>query len=574
VSAEVLRALANPATQSLLALLAVEPSYPRRLASLIGLAESEVARRLRRLEEMGLVRGAWAHVGKNVRMYELATNRVEIDITRGGLRIRTGQDQPVESIAVNPLAAPPPQPDAFFGRAAELRTLGGKHPVVLVEGMAGSGKTALLARYAALQSDPVLWVEFRGVESLGWLVNRVAVFLAQHGTGSFLAALEAGQDPKDLEQALIAGLDRRGLVVILDDLHLVTDGELVAFVDAALRLLRKGRIVLASRERIPHKPDPARIASMHLGGLEADAVAQFLRHKGFKVHNEQLARVHDEVGGHPLALNLLLEAAGSADGLEPLLDRRPEKDLERYLLQELDGGLSEGERTVLIHASLFRSHFSEEDVDAAAQRSLHAPLVALRRRLLVRGGPGRLWLPEVVRNYFYTRVADRKTLHTRVAKHFLASQSVPARLEAMYHFLQAQDHAQVLACLEQDLDLRDYDFIDAGYHRLYGSMLDLFSEESVGNPRTWALIQDEKGDLALHAGAFEQAIHHYQEARRLFAQEDDGERASEAAWKHALSLEKAGRAAEGRAVVATVLATAPDGPAKERLQEMDARLAR
>jgi hypothetical protein len=80
--------------------------------------------------------------------------------------------------------------------------------------------------------------------------------------------------------------------------------------------------------------------------------------------------------------------------------------------------------------------------------------------------------------------------------------------------------------------------------------------------------------LALHAGAFEQAIHHYQEARRLFAQEDDGERASEAAWKHALSLEKAGRAAEGRAVVATVLATAPDGPAKERLQEMDARLAR
>jgi tetratricopeptide (TPR) repeat protein/DNA-binding transcriptional ArsR family regulator len=569
-----LKAVSNAGNRAILGLLAVEPTYPRRIGILLGLPEGEVARRLQRLERLGLVASRWERQGerRNVKLYRLAASSLTVRIEPAGIRVDVeGASRAAQPM---PVASNIPRVETFIGREAELGVLGGPDPVVLVLGMPGVGKTTLLARHAAAQERPVFWRSFRGVESVTWLANQVALFLGTLGDRSLLERLEADPSPAAAAQATLEAMERSEAVFVLDDAHRADDPAVRALLADAVARVRHARVLVGSRDWIAHDPSRPGLRVLRLAGLPDTDAVRLLEARGVTVPPALVARLHQEAGGHPLALNLLAQAALQSGDLERLLDRVPETDLEGWLVEEIDARLSDDERLVLAHASLFRTPFTAADLVAISGKRLEGAMTRLRRRMLILDAPGGHALGEVVQNHFYAKLQDKKALHAKAAAHALAKGTLESRLEAMHHFLAAGDRGKVLELVERNLDLHDYAFIDAGYHRLYQTVLSAFTRAEVHDDRHWALIQDEKGDILLHGGDAAAALPLYQDALATFRKAKDAAGTADAGWKLALCLERLGRPGEAREACEEAIQDAPKGQARERLEDLRARLAK
>lgn len=568
---DLLKVLANKTNQSILHLIAVEPSYPRRIGDLLSLGETEAARRLKHMEGLGLVVGERAYIGKNVKIYRLVAENVSVRFTPEGLRLEirplVGETR---ALVLNPFVMAIPHPEPFVGRDAEMAALAGPDRVVVVEGMPGIGKTSLVARFAQEQakSKAVFWHSFRGVESLNWLANRFAVFLAHHGNRALLEAIERGAEPADKRGLMLHALDDARLVIILDDVHRCEDEAVRSWISDAVKQGGRAKVVLASRERLRYDPSSPSVRLLQLGGLSDEAVQSFLGTRGLKVHAALLPKMREEVGGHPLALHLFSATAQERGGrVEELLDRIPERNLEDWLLQEVYATLGDAEKELLGPASILRDRFTLEDLRALTRRDPERALLGLRKRLLVQAFDGEYGLHEVVRNFFHGLVANKRDLHEKAAQHYLGQKTAEGRLEAMHHLLAAGRRERVLDMLEQDLDLRDFDVIDAGYQTLYLGILEMFPREEAASPRRWALIEDEKGDIRYHRGELVRALQHWDAARTFFEGAQEAERLADLAWKRSMALQRLGRTKEAQQAVEEGLKVAPaKGRGRERLE--------
>lgn len=569
---DLLSLLANKSNQSILGLLAVEEAWPRKVASLISLTETEVSRRLKRMEDLGLVRGEWSHVGKNVKLYRLAVKGAHVHFTQEGVEYRLeawdGTAQPTDLTHI--LTSSVPDMEGFVGREEALAALDQGPGVVLVEGIPGIGKTSLLAAWARHQPRPVFWHGFRGAESLRWLVNRAAVFHARHGRRRWVDALGGDIEPADLAMLLAEMCDEPEAIHILDDIHTIEDPALREALHAAIGTTHTGSLILASRGPVRHDPTLAHVHTLRLEGLGDEDVARLLALRGVEVEHSLLPRIRAEVGGHPLAIGLLVAAAERLDiPLTALLDRVPEKEVEEWLLQEVYEGLGEDERQVLTQASIFRTRFSADDLRAITRKDPEHTLLRLRRRLLVEANEDGYLLHEIVSNHFYQRLHDKERLHGALAERYAAEDTPEGRLEAMSHFQAAGRRDRVLELLEEDLDLRAFDFLDPSLHTLYAEVLESFTRADVKDPRRWAVILDDRGDIAYHRGSYEEALVRYQEAEEAFSAAQEDGRVADLQWKRGLALRKLGRQEEAQKAVAAGLAVAPaESRTRERLEEL------
>lgn len=564
--------------RSILSLLAVEPTYPRKIGNLLALSEAEVARRLKHMEGLGLVASSWSYVGKNIKLYRLATEKIQIRFAPEGILVDLGRGpaKASPSFTIIPYQPAVPQAEEFVGREAQLELLAGPERVVVVDGMPGIGKTALVASHVRSTADlsQVFWHSFRGLESLGWLVNRFGVFLAQRGNRKLLQAIEQGAELSDKRELLLQNWDDPGFLIVFDDVQRIEDPAVREFIADALERVQRARLIVVGREAPRFHPALPRRRILHLEGMRDPEVARFFEGKGVALSPDDLPKVRREVGGHPLALHLLLEAAHELKvPVQQLLDRIPERNIEDYLLQEVYQTLTEDERQTLFLASVFRSSFTVEDLNALTRRNTEHVLLRLRRRHLAESAGPEYVLHEVIRNFFYKLLKDRAELHAKAAQRYLDRASVEGRLEAMYHFVAAGRRDRVLDLLESNLDLKEFDFIDTGYQNLYFDILSLFTRAEVTDPRRWALIQDEKGDICLHGGDARGALRYYEEAHSILERSTDQERLLDLAWKRGLALEKMGRADEARKVCsAAVEQSHGDSTARKRVEKLLARL--
>lgn len=575
---EPLHSLANRTNQAILGLLAVEASYPRRVASLLGLAETEVARRLKHMEGLGLVRSEWTRVatgtsseGKNVKVYKLAAEKVSLRFAPDGVHVEISANGTTETKKfADPVLEQTPPGNGFVGRTAELKALAGPHSVVIVEGLNGIGKTSLLAEFAREHANgrAVYWHSFRGVESLTWLANQLAVLLGHRGDKGLLDAVQGGADLADLRERMVRAIDRPEHMLVFDETHRLEDEAVRGFLGDAVERVTKAKLLIGARERPRFNPTLSHVKVLRLGGLTDEDVHTILDRKGMKVPAALWPKVREEVGGHPIALNLLLETAKQQNvPVEALLDRVPEKDLQEWLLREVYAGLSDGEKEALAHASLFRTTFTSEDLAAVSRKNVDGVLFTLRRRLLVDSDGSAYSLHEVLRNFFYSLLHDKPALHAKLAAHYLTQGTQPSRLEAMHHYLRGGKRDKVLDLLDQDLDLHDFDYLGSGYQNLYLAILDQFPRSEVRDAKRWGLIEDERGDCWYAKGDPANALKHYEEALAVFRGKDKN-RVADLAWKRGLCLQKLGKKADAKKAVQEGLDQSPEGVAAERLRTL------
>jgi len=565
--ADILKLLQNRTNQAILCLLAAEPSYVRRTAALLGLSESEVTRRLRAMERTGLVASEWSHIGRNVKMYRPATETVHVSFAPDGVRIGLGGGREPARVVVDPHPVVVPPAGHVAGREAERAVLA-EAPVAVVHGLPGIGKTALVAAHAAAQSAPVFWHAFRGVESLGWLVNRLGVFYARLGDSSVLAAAEGGLAPADQRALLLQAVVRAEALLVFDDVHSIDEPRLREWIDDAIRCEAAARIVVVGRRPWPVPPGHGRIRVLALAGLARPAIVEMLGQHGVEAGDHVLRMAEDALGGHPLALRLAVEAAQrTGRPLEAVLEGLPAEGLDAYLMEEVDAHLSPGERLCLAGASLFEAGFTMADLRAVQPKARRGDVLRLQRHGFLEPRGAAHALHEIVRTHFRARLDDSRVFHARAARHFVGLGTLEGHLAALHHHLEAGERDEAMRLLERNLDLHEFRLIDAGYARIYARLLRVLDDADLP-PRLRAIIEDEKGDLCFAEGDAAGACRHYEAAYAYFEAHPEGWEDEDLAWKRAMALDALGRRGEALEVVRNALPGAPPGRARVRLEAL------
>ncbi len=263
----------------LLELLASAGSLsPRELAELAGLDETEVSRRLRRLERLGLLEAEWSRGWSPRRLYRLRFSNLCFSPSKG---LASAPPEP-------PAAAAPRPPAGFLGRSAELGVVTSSRGLLHLHGVPGSGKTALLAAAASSWRGKVVWLHGSRRTSGGVLRGLVRL----HGGQEFL---------------------KEGGLLVLDDAQLAQESA----VEEAARLgsaTGAGLVVIATHvgSRIVRRyaPSASQFALRGLGRIESMLL---LRRAGLE---EELTRlIAERAAGLP---GLLLAADGSRSPREAL----------------------------------------------------------------------------------------------------------------------------------------------------------------------------------------------------------------------------------------------------------------
>ncbi|HWG89939.1 MAG TPA: hypothetical protein VNZ52_03730 [Candidatus Thermoplasmatota archaeon] len=568
-SDDLLKVLANETNQRILLALVPEPSHSRLLASSLGLNETEVSRRLKKLEKLGLVVGKWARAEANVKRYHLAAEGIELRFGPGGLEVHVrGRDALAAGAARKQVwHFELPETPNYVPRAHEEAAVVSPGPRVLVIlGVAGVGKTFLGVTAARAHPGPVLWQTLRATDTFGRVFHRAAAFADQHGEPEPLRLWSEGQrDPDTLLASLAAALDRKRAMVVFDDYHTVKEDDVLALVHGLLRDLKTARLVLTTRERPRYLPPQVPHQVVMVGGFTLDEARAFLATKGLTLDEPTLATVHARTHGHPILLNLYAETKLlRGEGALPPADA----DAQAYLWDAFYAALTEEERRVIEAASVWHSRFTREGLQALLPgEPIDLRLYTLERRLLVqRRGEDAFALHELIKGFAYATARGKAKLHAAAATHCQALGTVQGHLEAIDHRLRAGDPQKAAALLTRNLDLTEIEVVDLGYHALYRDILSRFPEKEVPAD-VWTVILDERGDLALTTGHPEEALALYEQAAARLAPGDADHRA-DLAWKRARALARLGKRKEAEAVAAEGLQFAKPGTqAALRLQE-------
>ena len=371
--------------------------------------------------------------------------------------------------AVLPEQFAPPTSEGFRGRETDLEALrtllSARRGIVIVDGISGIGKTALLAAFAASVERLVCWLECTAETSFGNLIEAFGAVARARGLHPLANAFDdARGDIETRLQRCAAAIAGSDVFLVLDDYHLVTDPLLDRFVLRVTERATRPNLFLGCRWRPKFLAAlPRRIKEHTLeDGLDVETCRILLKDEGIEVDGPVAQRIWTVTGeGHPKALELFIGRTRTYS-VEYLLDRLPpfQEELKAQWLGPLLEEVPADARALAIALAVFTrpiplTAFPElfpqiSNVDAA-----HAQL--LDRFLLNRGARETVKMHPLVREFCYEHIEDHDAAHARAAAYYLRalpetraiSEGVIEALTAAWsHLLKAKQYERVAALID------------------------------------------------------------------------------------------------------------------------------
>jgi ATP/maltotriose-dependent transcriptional regulator MalT len=370
-----------------------------------------------------------------------------------------------DGVGSEPVPPPPPHPVTRHRLLAELRERLAGERRVAVCGLAGMGKTTLMADLAREREpvEPVCWVTLtEGVSaSAEALVRHLAWFLRSHGQpeASRLLNPRPGGEPPTLDEQLGllgAALGRRPVLLCLDNAHLLR-GDAPAML-AHLVATTPVTALLTSREELALPG----VGVLRLGGLDPAEAHALIAAAGVGLSAPLAERLVARTAGSPMLLRLALGQLHGARGDPALLVERLESEpqVTSYLLATTLGRLSEPAARLLSLLAVFRRpvDLHDERLVELVQSTdgpydFAAALAELPRRQLV-DHPAAAGLHPLVHDHVYAGLVGdlprRRRLHRLAATWWLGWGGDP--LEAAHHLGQAGELAGAVDLLAAQTD--------------------------------------------------------------------------------------------------------------------------
>jgi tetratricopeptide (TPR) repeat protein/DNA-binding MarR family transcriptional regulator len=438
------------------------------IAAALALSRAHVALELKRLKTSGRVQERMAHVaharsrrkvyelthaGQEVarRMREHARSRTvqlnepqgvrevlgsdAIDaLRRSGLRESEAVLQVLGSDVIElprtdvPKAPVPSRP--FFGRTEDRQRLqawlASETPsVAVLIGVAGIGKSALVARLLADEPRPTFVRRVYAHDDAHGLLSSFADFLARQGRRRLKSVItRPAYDPTEAI-AVMRG-DLSGCIVAIDDLHASPAAD--ALLRALFEVPGTTKILIATRTQptFYERSDlvAGRVLEVPLEGLDEGASGELLRARGAPIDADGIQHVIAATHGHPLALEMFAASGLDAGAVET----------ERYVLETVLDGLDDSSEELLRTFAVLRR-------PARSPEALGATLSQLRRlvrRALLHHRDDGYLIHDLVKEFFLRRIGEaaRRESHARAAAYWQFRED---GLEETYHRIEAGD---------------------------------------------------------------------------------------------------------------------------------------
>lgn len=418
------------------------------------------------------------------------------------------EDSPEKQLALRD-AHGRPKVERFFGRENELKSISKAISqkgisVVHVYGMPGIGKSTLMSKvFDDLPDEKSLfWYTFRDWDTERSFAEALSKFFSGLGVKKLSRAVSSGGVTADLYSPLTEDLKGLDVVIFLDDVHKILDRLelLLSMLIDAMRPSVGSKVVLISRIMLPFVPKDVRQGfSLEVMELDERSAKELVSSVGVEDPSAVLADGH----GHPLLLSLIA-GKGAAGGRRDVVD---------FVDSEVYSSLSTDERSALEILCVFR-----HAVDVEALSGIdYETVLQLRRKALVTQQEDGVWLHDILRDYFSSRVpSDRKRQSHVLAGGYCASRQEPEwKLEALYHFVRAgswEDAIGVAVGNGEDL---------GGNFPV--EVLELLTEipDGAGDPLSRVQLLYLSGQLRENRGMYDEAMLDYERSALLASEEDE-----------------------------------------------------
>lgn len=377
-----------------------------------------------------------------------------------------------------------PQPKQFFGREKEMSSIRSlmeddSAEVIIVTGLGGIGKTALLSRAAKESKSSVFWFSLNEWETELSLLKALAGFLEESGDSRLINYLKADRiDLGEVGYLLGEALSENRKVMILDDVDKAP--RLEATVRMILSSSGPNKIVISSESRPVFidemKGDGKSVNEIALEGLDKDAAMELLKIRG--ISGEKAERLCDLTGRHAMMLGLIPADDESSAKLE----------MSNFVKKTLLRELSVTDMSIVERCSVFRKPFSSNFLARDERHILRLPIFyqisdcygmhEMIRRIVADQ------IPEDERREYNSKAADYRLGEGNLSErlyHLIESGRYP-EAERLIHF----SSPSLLSCESPQNLLAEVERIPPRVSK-YTSSVQLLSS------RASAMLGDEKG---------------------------------------------------------------------------------
>src|SRR5579875_200786 len=505
-----LSSLFDRSSVQLLCLLKTGPSYPRKLAKLVGMRESHVSERLVKLKSAGLVFDRWERIQtsdgfKNVKNYYFNASNIILEFKPDGVEIKLGAKYGKGIDLTLPyFRSEIPRPTNFVGRTKELEMLRNVEGTLVVWGMPGIGKTTLVSQFArsVIAETPIFWHQISEVDSFQYFITKVAIFLNTLGDRRLLDLLDTGlRDERILADTAIDRLVPSRTLVVIDDYHRCRDIGIVHMVES---IAERGlpRCIVISRNRIPLP----HTMMMKLEGLSEDEAMQLVSASETKPLPDLIKRF----GGHPLLLKLVSEFRNTND---------IGSTINEFINDTIIANIDEEKLSILLSASVFRGKINRSALDFVAEGVSKGGmlnfLISMERMGILKFIGEEFEIHPLVRQVAYNALASKQAIHRKAAAYYISRGETQDKIEALYHFLKAGENDKAIELLKDQAS-----YIDEGYGSVLFNMLQEFSYFKDDRLASWSFLAKANVVRSLH-GDLAVAEDYYERALKLATTSDD-----------------------------------------------------
>ncbi len=406
--------------------LGADPDGPRPVARLMRVAELRT------------------FLGKDPDLVDVITINADMGIVDIDL-LREGRRKGGERIVVGD---PLPTTRQFVGRALELRAVTEglatpKGGTVVIQGIAGVGKTSLLAKVVRHHSAHVAYQRIRPWTGVSAVLATFSELLHRAGRNNLSNQLKVVPTPP-LEVLLPLATNELGharALVVLDDVEEASP-PVQQFVAELVRLApQSGLHILVATRYVTNLYDRRAVVTertvreVHLRGLSLQETYELLEGR---LPTHRVEALFDKTQGHPLAIDLLRA-------------RDSFVEVEKFLQEEIISRLSPPERRMMQLATILRNPVSEEFL--AGQGGIET-VRSLAHKGLLTEIEGEYEPHLLVRQYVHSHLteAERRAMHTLALEAYAGRRDEDSLLERCYHMFSSGERASAVAMLLAESD--------------------------------------------------------------------------------------------------------------------------
>jgi len=415
-----------------------------------------------------------------------------------------------------------PMPKRFYGREEELSRIMDwveeeGSSILSITGIAGIGKTTLAAKAATELEGTmhVFWYRFHKWDSLRNVLFSISRFLEEMGRTGFKGFLDTKQelDMKNFYSLLEGNLSEGRMLLIFDDFQRAAD-EIVDFFALFREMLfsfEGVKVLIVGRQIIPFydRSDvlvKGIVKELTLEGLDKNSCRNLLKIED--IDDEMFQKIYSITRGHPLFVQLVLSAK----------DLRDQKDIKRYIYEEIFKKLDERGSLLLQIASVFRypapssAFFMEEGLDFTVLDKL------VESNLIQETSYDEYEAHDLIKEFFYNRLTPGQKLeyHKKAADFYMEVGNDRATVEAMYHLALAGEPVKALKLASNYGEM----IISRGHSEQFASVLELLDREVSGKNEYLAMTRLLIGRVQMIMGHWDRALSELKRASAIAEAED------------------------------------------------------